>query len=316
MSVVSLHFNSIDVFRQYAYQTKHASVRTVFFRVTENLIRVFHLTPRSGSTQEDIENIVSVISTNPTLPCWFIVRTDFNDSYDSSWSVGYFQPIHLEISNEAILPFVTGFTRELFPCAVFYFYANLDTIEEDIWSHLFPLPASENSSLAANIHGLPSIHEIEDIPKNLKFVSKHNVRLSHYCRNRKCCFVAIPAGSTVLIYLFNPEMCDVTCRTCGQTIVSSVNQLGVERTVYAFMKQDIRQYLASTMPRVKEFKLMGDVSTCAELEMYVPQEQTTIAPVNPSRRRSNDSVLSPPTFEKYNKGASKRNRPEGQTLFK
>jgi hypothetical protein len=318
MSVVSLHFDSIDVFRQYVHQTKHASVRTVFYRVTENVIRVFHLTPRSGSTQEDIENIVSVISSNPTLPCWFIVRTDFNDLSDSSWSVGYFQPIHLEISNEAILPFVTGFTRELFPCAVFYFYANLDTLEDDIWSHLFPLPTGENSAVAANTPGLPSIHEIEDIPKNLKFVPRHNVRLSHYCRNRKCCFVAIPSGTTgVLIYLFNPEMGDVTCRNCGQIPVSSVNQLGVERTVYAFMKPDIRQYLASIMPRgVQEFKLMGDVSTCSELEMYVQQEdETKPTSVNQSRRRSNDSVLSPPTFEKYNKGASKRNRPEGQSLF-
>ena len=313
MSASSLHFDSIDVFRQYVYQTKQSSIRTVCFRVTDNVIRVFSIFQKSGSTQLDIENIVSVICGNSTTPCWFLVRTDLNDSYDSSWAVGYYQPAHLEISNEAILPFVTEFTRELFPSANFFFYTNLVSFEEDLWSHLFPLPSAENSGICANSPDLPSIHEIEDIPKNLRFVPKTNVRLSQYCRNRRCCFVAIPSGATsVLVYLFNPEMGDVNCRICGKTELGSVNQLGVERTVYAFMKPDITHYLASRMPRVKEFKLMGDVSTCAELEMYVPRENKTAIP---SRRRSNDSVLSPPTFEKYNKGASKRTRPEGQALF-
>ena len=313
MSATSMHFDSIDVFRQYVFQTKQSSIRTVCFRVSNNVIQVFYMFPRSGSTQHDIENIVSVIFGNSTVPCWFIVRTDLNDSYDSSWAVGYYQPAHLEISNEAILPFVTEFTRELFPSANFFFYANLSTFEEDLWSHLFPLPSGEeNTAITANASTLPSIHEIENIPKNLRFVPKSNVRLSQYCRNRKCCFVAIPSGTSVLVYLFNPEMGDVNCSVCGKTVLGSVNQLGVERTVYAFMKPDITQYLAARMPRVKEFKLMGDVSTCAELEMYVPRDD---GKEKLSRRRSNDSVLSPPTFEKYNKGASKRTRPEGQTLF-
>ena len=311
MSSASMYFDSIDVFRQYVHETKQSSIRVVFFRVTDNVIRVFQLFTRSGSTQHDIENIVSVICGNSTIPCWFIVRTDLNDSYDSSWAVGYYQPVHLEISNEAILPFVTEFTRELFPSANFFFYTNLDSFEEDVWAHLFPLPTSENSAVSANILAQPSIHEIEDIPKNLRFVPKTNVRLSQYCRNRKCCFVAIPSdSSTVLIYLFNPEMGDVICRNCGKTVLNSVNQLGVERTVYAFMKPEIKQYLESRMPRVREFRLMGNVSTCAELEGYAQEEEA-----RPSRRRSNDSVLSPPTFEKYNKGASKRTRPDGQSLF-
>jgi len=315
MSEPSLHFDSIDVFRQYVNQTKQSNVRTVFFRVTNNIIQVYSMFVRSVSTQEDIEYIVNVICASSSIPWWFVVRTDFNDSYDSSWAVGYYQPAHLRISDEAILPFVTSFTRELFPNAAFFFYTNIHAIEDDVWSHLFPLPMN-GENVAPSMLSQPSIHEIVDIPKNLSFVARQNVRLSYYCRNRKCCFVTIPKSddsAAVLVYLFNPEISECICRNCGKTaVLSSINNLTVERTVYSFMKPEIRQYLATLTTGNVEFKMMGDVSTCADLEIYdtLDESKNKI-----SRRRSNDSVLSPPTFEKYNKGASKRTRPQAQALF-
>jgi hypothetical protein len=76
-----------------------------------------------------------------------------------------------------------------------------------------------------------------------------------------------------------------------------------EKTIYAFMKADIIGYLTANFPGT-HYKLMGDIQVCANLvDPNGSNRGSTVA-----RRRSNDDVLSPPTFQKYNKGASKRTR--------
>jgi len=263
---------------------------------------VLNTLTRSESSQTDIEAILtSLTSTRATSFIWFAIRTDLNDTIDSKWSMGVFCPSARVGGNH--VQFVTKFCRSLFPKSIISFFTNPHTLEDDLWDFLFPI--NNNSPGTTSLLTLPpgQIYVVSDIHRSGVIEPSIGVKLSEFCRRNKCCFVTVPETNlnTVMVYFFNPDD-NVTCRICPR-VDSRPPASSTERTVYAFMKAEIVGYLKSNFPGY-HYRFVGDVVTCAELvdDTEKPREDKS------TRRRSSDDVLSPPTFEKYNKGASKRTR--------
>jgi hypothetical protein len=252
------------------------------------------------SSQEDIEAVVNgCLKSN--LPVWFIIRTDLNDPIDGQWSIGYYSPLTIDGDQ---VQYVTQFSRQLFPKCLVSYFSNPKTLEDDLWDFIFSVPAAISPTIT-----LPpgQIYVVSDPHRSARIVpGSYGVKLSDYCVKKICCFVTVPPhdsarSNTTAVHLFNPSLQTAAeCRVCGRLGSGEPHPDSTnEKTIYAFMKADIIHFLSANFPGT-HYKLMADISSCGEL---VDPPGKTVA-----RRRSSDDVLSPPTFEKYNKGACKRTR--------
>ena len=262
----------------------------MFFSVTIDLIQLLGVFPKQESTQSDVENIHKSIS-SLRGSCWFVVRTNFEDPHDNHWSIGYCDSsttVRIET-----LEFVSRISKRLFPEHSFHFYSNLNSLEDDIWNHLFPLyNHSINHPVSDHL-----IIVIEDILlKSPRFAQCQYYTVNELCKSRRCCFIVSKPGNIVLV---TPD--ESACYSCGRTAGILDNVTVNEKTVYAFMKADIVQFLQS-MEGSHHYRILSDVSCCGDVGRGDREEFTT------TRRRSNNDVLSPPTLEKYNNGSCKRNR--------
>lgn len=274
-----MEFADVSEFWKYVQSTKASSIRTVFFTAGSNGLRVHQMHSRQPSTHADVHNILQSLLA-VSQPVWCVIRCDFNDVLDNHFKLG-----HLGIPTAATQRIAQSLRIR---CR---YYSPSSDLEDQIWDHLFPL--SEETVT----HSLDNAAVILDSSTAPRFSLLSPVNVSELCRSRQCCFLlSAQSPDQVLVQLFVPEG---PCRRCRTTSDSQK-----EKTVYAFMKAELvpwlRQLAANTL-----FMLDDDIHSCGDVSRGAP------------RRRSNEDVLSPPTLDKYNKGASKRSKnfPDARQLF-
>lgn len=257
-------------FWSFVQSTKESAVRSIFFTSTNHdRIVILKLFVRQQSTFDDVENIRLSLADAP-ISVGFVVRCDFNDRLDRQFKLGSLGPP---------CPVIQLLASHQ-PALQYRPYSPLSDLEDQLWDHLFPLTEEPPSLDGAAV--------VLDSSASPNFTIIPVLDVKDLCKRRQCAFIlSAQSVDVVTVQLFVP---DGPCRRCR---VGADAQR--EKTVYAFMKPEVIPWLHRIRPGTV-FAFGDDVHSCTDFERGAP------------RRRSNEDVLSPPTLDKYNKGASKRTK--------
>jgi hypothetical protein len=288
---------SLNQFRNFIHTTKAAHIRTIVFTVNlkNGQIMVHLQLLKTSSTETDIDSIRSALEAF-TFPVWFILRSNFDDQSDMHFSIGYCDPCPL-CPSAAML-----FAHDLLPNCSFKHYTSISHLRDAILSHIFPAYTEEirgSSAVIPEALSFVVVDECDSSDPVFRLISNVEKRsIVDFCKANRCVYILSPCITGIRIILLNP---DGSCNRCQSERSPMLRDK--ERTVYAFMKADLAHWLK----RYDNASLIfsSDCNSCCEI---LDLEQDFREPPDVPRRRSNEDVLSPPTLEKYNKGASKRTR--------
>lgn len=285
-------FTDVNHFWRYIHGTKANQIRTIIFETVNNKIHVLHTLERGRTSADDVLGIYKIVL-DLDHPVWFLVRCDFSDSCDGKFKLGF---TGLPSSNtNRFVSLLASSDVGYLPCG---YYGTKRDLEERIWDHLFPWTEDISSPSCSAISAV--VVEGSN-PPFFKLIPSTSI--TTLCRRRQAAYVLVPTNEDVVrIHMFHPEGVCSRCRVR----TTGADSGDPSRAVLAFMKPELIPWLLISIYERFDFIFAEDIDSCADLPSLV-SSAPVVARESMHRRRSNESVLSPPTMEKYT-GPSKRTR--------
>lgn len=285
-------FTDVNRFWNYIHDTKANQIRTIIFETLNNRIKLLRTLQRCPTSADDVQGIHKVVLDHDR-PVWFLVRCDFSDSGDGKFKLG-FTGLPSANTNRFVSLLASSDVGYL-PCG---YYGTKNDLEERIWEHLFPWTEDTTSPSCSAISAV--VVEGSN-PPHFKLIPSTSI--TTLCRRRQAAYVLIPTCEDVVrIHMFHPEGVCSRCRVRTKGTAPGDRS----RAILAFMKPELIPWLLISIYERFDFIFAEDVDSCADLPSLV-SSAPVVARDSMHRRRSNESVLSPPTMEKYT-GPSKRTR--------